>query len=189
MQLYEFTRSYPPRILLVDDDPIVTSSVSYLLRQNKYLVFKAGNVVEAQQVLQDQIIHFAIIDVRLEKEAEGDKSGLMLLDCVPEGIATIIYTAYPDADTMLRALQANVTSHRADKFVSKTRPDAATVLVRTVRETLAEHTPVADFHLNLDRAHLAQLVIGLNDTAPDTILENGEEILRRLFYSDGHQCR
>lgn len=65
-----------PRIVIVDDHPLVLAGVADVLQQRGYRVAKAGNSVEARELLRaGERFDAALLDINL-----GQESGLELLD-------------------------------------------------------------------------------------------------------------
>jgi CheY-like chemotaxis protein len=174
---------YAKRILLIDDDDDVLRSVSFLLKLAGYVVYPAKTASAALVTLREQIIHVAIIDVRLESGSPDDISGLQVADRIPESIPKIIYTAYPNLEVMRQSLEDSLGRRRAEKFVGKTGPTAPDELLRAVAELFAHRVPV-NFDLQIsDRQWLTEIATALRCAKIDECAADVEEILRRLFYS------
>lgn len=96
------------RVLVVDNNPRVLASMGDFLRTNGYLVYTADSPQQALKLTQEEIIHLAIIDVRLtDHYDEKDVSGLHLAATIDAAIPKIILTAYEDTDLILRSRSPN----------------------------------------------------------------------------------
>lgn len=180
---------YPKHVLLVDDDPDVLQSVSIWLNQMGYEVHRASSRTEAENILRECIVHLAIIDVRLESDLANDRSGLALSKSFPTDLPKIIYTAYPDEDTILEALQTRAGAGRADKFVRKTGDEAPRRLLEAVEE-LFTHNVSVNFTMTIaNPAYLTQLAHDMGFPSNGMFVHDVEEVLRRLFHSEEEGSR
>ena len=92
------------RVLVVDNNPQVLASVGDFLRANGYLVHTADSLQQALILAREEIVHLAIIDVRLtDHYDETDVSGLDLAATMDPAIPKIILTAYEDTDLILKS--------------------------------------------------------------------------------------
>jgi CheY-like chemotaxis protein len=82
------------RILVVDDNIMVRESYTELLRHRGYEVVQAGDGEEALDVLRDEDVDLAIVDVMMPIMG-GLEFRQRLYDMAPE-IATILVTGQPD---------------------------------------------------------------------------------------------
>jgi CheY-like chemotaxis protein len=144
------------RILLVDDQETVLDAVSFRLTLRGYTVATARDVVTAQEVLANQIIHLAVIDLCLkDRTFQNDTSGFLVAQALPSSIPCIIYTAYANDETARRAFE----EVKARAVIAKQSSTASEELVAAVDRVFAQDVPV-NFALTIqstvDFAHLAQ---------------------------------
>ena len=90
------------KILVADNDPdFRVSLVRDVLEQEGYEVFQAESPDEAKQVLEKELIHLAIIDLRLTDDDDPeDRSGLLLIKEMDPTVARIVLTGYPPRDVI-----------------------------------------------------------------------------------------
>src|SRR5262249_39325060 len=144
-----------PAILLVDNDPRLLASSSDYLEREGFHVLKDGSGQEALLHAQAEVIHLAVIDIRLvDDRNEEDYSGLHLAADLPVHITKIILTgqwfANP-ADLVRRVLepddQGNVL---AAKFLWKSEgPEKDLEAIQKVLRTSIKN------NFNLEIKHLA----------------------------------
>lgn len=172
----------PKRILLVDNDPHVLHSVPLNLKMAGYQVVTADSAANALTALQQEIIHLAIIDVRLENDDRTtDQSGFDLARQLPPYVPCIIYTAWEDSEIIRQALGPV----RAKRILSKRLPDAAAQLVQMVREVFT-----LDVHVNfgltieesLDLVQAAEQIQIPATDSPRPTAEDVRQILQVLFH-------
>jgi len=111
-------------ILIVDNDPEFLDSLKLFLEVKGYMVYTANNAVGAKRLLADELIHLAVIDVRLTDDRdEDDWSGLHLAAEAAPDVPKIILTGrrYEDPSTLvLQVLRPDKQGHiLASDFVFK----------------------------------------------------------------------
>jgi DNA-binding response OmpR family regulator len=172
------------RILLVDNDPDVLTSVTYSLSMEGYEVLPADNAETALTLMEQEIFHLAIFDIRLEEEkVKADTSGFEVATHLPAPIPCIIYTAYDDKENIRQAF----SQIGAKEIIDKTRPDAPQKLIDTVNR-LFEGEVKVNFQLQLEhKLDLDRLAAQVEIPRPDPELQPSAEdvahILRTLFFS------
>ncbi len=90
-------------ILIVDDEPLVRSSLKRLLRHVDWSLVEAASGAAACAAIEQQTFDVAIIDYNL-----GDMSGLEVLDILRERSSTtvpIMLTAYGTVELAVDALK------------------------------------------------------------------------------------
>lgn len=93
-------------LLLVDNKPDFLRTRAELLEQGGYRVLIASTVAEAKQILAENLIDLAIIDIRLENDDdENDVSGLILAKKIPSWIPKMILTNYPTVNLVREAFR------------------------------------------------------------------------------------
>ncbi len=172
----------PRRILLVDNDREVLASVGYSLRLQGYHVLPAGNVETALKLVEQEIFHLAIIDIRLEDEQhKEDLSGFQVARQLPRGIPCVIYTAYEDKEIIRQALG----KVKAREIIDKTRKDAASSLIDLVNDLFASEIKI-NFNLqiegdfDLDRLAL-QIEVPSEGSGPPPAAGDLRQVLQTLF--------
>lgn len=91
------------RILVVDDEPLVSDVIAKFLESEGYSCNIAGNVDQALQLIEKNNFSLIVSDINMP-----DKSGIDLLSIVQErfsDIAVIMVTAVDDRRTAIKALQ------------------------------------------------------------------------------------
>lgn len=103
------------KILLIEDNNIVRSSLTYLLKENSYKVIEASNYKEARQKLIE-LPDFIILDISLP-----DGNGLDLYkEHIKElNIPTIFLTAKDDEETIVKGLTIGAEDYITKPFSSK----------------------------------------------------------------------
>lgn len=83
----------PGRVLLVDDDPSVLSSLKAVLELNHFDVETAVSVAEAQRKLAAGTFELVVTDVHMEREGSGFEV-IRSASRLPRRPATAVLTAY-----------------------------------------------------------------------------------------------
>jgi DNA-binding NtrC family response regulator len=116
-----------PRILVVDDDETIRTTMKVILQDEGYLVDLAASGKEAIQKTQEQSYNVALLDIRLP-----DMEGVELLKLLKDGVPRtrkIMVTGYPSMQNAISALNKN-----ADAYLLK--PVDVEKLLNTVKEQL-----------------------------------------------------
>src|SRR5262249_34971169 len=96
-------RETPPRVLVVDDEPVVRRSLARLLLARGMLVLTAEDGAAAIEQLGKEKVDVALVDLMMP-----NVGGLDLLDHIKthnEGVEVIMMTAYADVTTAVRAVR------------------------------------------------------------------------------------
>jgi DNA-binding NtrC family response regulator len=115
------------RILVVDDDETIRTTMKAILEDEGYIVDIAGTGKEAIQKTQDRTYNIALLDIRLP-----DMEGIELLKLMKESVPRtrkIMVTGYPSMQNAISALNKN-----ADGYMLK--PVDVEKLLSTVKEQL-----------------------------------------------------
>jgi DNA-binding response OmpR family regulator len=129
-------------ILLMDNDKKFLRSMSQELAQAGYTVREASTIASAEDILCNDRIHLAIMDIHMESEYDEDSqdgvaakvyydpldiSGLLLAqDARFRALPKIILTKYPEVDYVVRALSPVPQGPPpAVDFVKKKKDDSA----------------------------------------------------------------
>ena len=98
--------NHPLNILVVEDEYITQKTISVLLAEMGYNVIgTAMNAVEAIEILEDNNVEFALLDITIQ----GEKDGIWLANYIKENytIPHVFLTAYSDDDTIKNAIATN----------------------------------------------------------------------------------
>ncbi len=115
------------RILVVDDDETIRTTMKAILEDEGYLVDLAGTGKEAIQKTQEKTYNVALLDIRLP-DMEGVELLKLMKDSVPR-TRKIMVTGYPSMQNAIGALNKN-----ADAYLLK--PVDVEKLLKTVKEQL-----------------------------------------------------
>jgi glycine cleavage system regulatory protein/CheY-like chemotaxis protein len=129
-------------VLLADNDRLFLEVGSESLTQAGYKVFKAETLQEAERLLNEEYVQVAILDLRLEDDADPkDESGLELAKKAEYRLVPkIILINYPAMDIVREALAADKESGLpAVEFVQKQEGPEA--LIEAVERTISRHAP------------------------------------------------
>ena len=125
--------SDPYRILVIDDDDTIRSSLSILLEEEGYVVDAAEDAKEAIAKSNANFFNLAIVDWRLP-DIEGTKLLGILKETTPK-MAKIMLTGYASTKNAIEAV-----NKRADAFFQKpVNPEA---LLQGIAELLATQDEV-----------------------------------------------
>ena len=115
------------RILIVDDDVTIRSTMEAILEDEGYSVDSAANGKEAIKKTQEQIYNLALLDIRLP-DMEGVELLKLMKDSVPR-MRKIMVTGFPSLQNAVEAVNRN-----ADAYLIK--PVDIDQLLTTVKEQL-----------------------------------------------------
>jgi DNA-binding NtrC family response regulator len=85
-------------ILLVDDEQNIRDSLTYLLESEGYNVYTGSTRVEAENIVKEKDIHFAILDYILE-----DSTGVQVakvLHKINKNIKFMFFSGYSDVENI-----------------------------------------------------------------------------------------
>lgn len=116
-----------PRILVVDDDETIRTTMKVILQNEGYIVDLAATGKEAIQKTQENSYNLALLDIRLP-DIEGVELLKLLKDNVPR-TRKIMVTGYPSMQNAITALNKN-----ADAYLLK--PVDVEKLLKTVKDQL-----------------------------------------------------
>jgi len=127
------------RILLVENDPDLLRAVARRLRIAGYLVLPAATIDVAQRFLCEEIIHLAIIDIRVTNDrSETDRSGFAFARALPAHIPFLFHTAHDTKEHIREALGAI----GADDIIAKEDPDGPAKLLASVARLFVERVAI-----------------------------------------------
>ena len=119
-------------ILLVDDDPSITASLSLLLKQAGYRSVSASTPAQALALLEKECFDLVLQDMNFSRQTTGEE-GLELLRATKAGhpqLPVILMTAWGSIELAVRGVKAG-----AADFVTK--PWTNEQLVQAVKTTLS----------------------------------------------------
>jgi DNA-binding NtrC family response regulator len=118
-----------PKILVVDDDETIRTTMKAILQDEGYQVDLAGTGKEAIQKTTEKNYNVALLDIRLP-----DMEGVELLKLLKDGIPRtrkIMVTGYPSMQNAISALNKN-----ADAYLLK--PVDVEKLLATVKQQIED---------------------------------------------------
>ena len=171
----------PRRILVVDNDPDVLNSVEFNLDMAGYEALTANSREAAIELLGREIVHLAIVDIRLEREDQPDDlSGFDVARKLPNyNIPCVIFTAYEDKESIRQALG----EVGAKAILDKSGSDAASQLIDIVDELFSSEVKV---NLNLEiEGDLAPVGVAAQIQVPGSdqaTADDVRQVLQTLFH-------
>lgn len=174
------------RVLVVDNDPIVRSSIQRLLETRDFEVLSASSAQQARAILRTEPIHLALLDIRLEDDTDpNDTSGLDLAEEMDPIVARIILTGYASYEHTRRALGRRIDTVPALDVISKKDPPATWLgaVERAFRERLGINFGLQDDLIEgLSYASMAaELKLDVEAAEAQTVPRQLRELLRKLF--------
>lgn len=169
------------RVLVVDNDPDLLTSLELLLTAKGYTVFATGTQLEAKHLAAKERVHLALLDVRMENNDDpDDMSGLNLARQLDPLIVKIMLTAHPSMTAIRRSSFGDVP---AVNFVFK--DEGPTVLLDALDRAFIENVGINfDLGLTWEGVTLTQVAqsIEVDRRQTQAIIETEvEEILGKLF--------
>jgi CheY-like chemotaxis protein len=174
------------RVLVVDNDPVVRSSIQQLLETRAFEVLSASSVQETRAILRTKPIHLALLDIRLEDDTDpNDTSGLDLAEEMDPIVGKIILTGYASHEHTRRALGRRIDNVPALDVISKKDLPATWLgaVERAFREQLGINFGLQDDLIDgLSYASMAaELKLDVEEAQTQTIPWQLRELLRKLF--------
>ena len=178
------------RILFADNNSRFRATRARSLYDH-YQVFEAGSVQEAKQLLQEQWIHLAVLDIRLEDDNDvRDNSGILLAqEEAYRSLPKIMLTSFPTVEAARAALGPMIEGlPAAVDFIRKDEGPEA--LLQAIADAFARHVRINASLLiqaNSQEPVTFPQVASLIETAlvGERLLQRAEELedlFRRLFY-------
>ncbi|MCP4418605.1 MAG: DNA-binding response regulator [Chloroflexi bacterium] len=176
------------QILLADDDQIFRQTSQKKLQEAGFNVITAANPADARTILQNERIHLAILDLRMEREEdEKDKSGLLVAKQTSRHIPKIILTKFPTYQDVVKLLRKDLEGYQAAvEFLDK-RETELDDLVLIVQKILDQYVDI-NWELGIQwQPHntFLQLVHCLASDLPEPQLTSHsaefEDLFRKLF--------
>lgn len=122
------------RILFVDDEPAIRTTLAVILRRYGFIVTVASTVAEALQEIQKQEFDLLLSDLNIEGERDGYNIVRAMRKLNPNCI-NIVLTGFPDEESAAEGLELGI-----DDYIAK--PANADALVAMLAEKLAARNKV-----------------------------------------------
>lgn len=172
-------------ILLADNEPSFLNTRAKFLEEQGYRVLKAARLEAAKQLLGEEYIYLAILDIRLENDDdEKDFSGLTLAkDPAYRAVPKIILTGFPSTQVVKEALGVALDGlPPAVDFVAKS--EGQDVLLEAVQRVfaLAQDVFIVHSHDDVSRETVARLIehLGLHPVILRDLPANGRAIIDQI---------
>ena len=123
------------RLLFVDDEPSVRTTLAAILRRYGFTVTLAASVEEALQQIHSNEFDLLLCDLNLQREGDGYDVIRATRESNPRCV-TIVLTGYPDVNTAVEGIHLGI-----DDYILK--PATPDVLVALLAEKLAARQPKA----------------------------------------------
>jgi ActR/RegA family two-component response regulator len=137
----------PSRVLLVDDDPAIRTSLDEILRKEGFEVTVCASVAESLSEINSKSFDALISDLNIGEPSDGFTVVSAMRRTQPQAI-TLIMTGFPAFDSALEAIRQQV-----DAYLLK--PTDVRELVGLLRRGLTEHRGK---HIPLPRRRLYEVV-------------------------------
>jgi DNA-binding response OmpR family regulator len=124
-----------PKLLFVDDEPSIRSTLSAILEQEGFQVTVASTVAEALALINAQNYDVLISDLNIGNPGDGFTVVSAMRRIQPNAV-TLILTGFPAFEAALRAIREQV-----DEFLVK--PADTAELVRMIKQRLQQRQPRA----------------------------------------------
>ena len=103
MNIKEIKPSEHPRILLVDDNEMVRTSLTAVLEVNKFHVTTAANVAEALHLIDIEPFDVLLCDLHMPGPGDGFTVVSAMRHVNPQAI-TLVFTGYPALEQAMEAI-------------------------------------------------------------------------------------
>lgn len=166
------------RILFVDDEPAIRSSLPAILRLHGFDVVAAASVSEALQEISSKEFDVLISDLNIGSPGDGFTVVSAMRRTHPD-CATLILTGYPAFETALQAIRSQV-----DDYLIK--PAGVDKLVAAIEDRLRDRRP----HRTVKLRRVCDIMREHADDIADVILRSERRILQlpRVHLSED-ECR
>ena len=124
----ENKKAAPAKVLLVDDNNAVRTSLEAVLRANDFHVTAASSVAQALRLINDEIFDVLLCDLHMPGAGDGFTVVSAMRHTNP-GAVTLVFTGYPALKEAMNAILL-----QADEILVK--PLAPASLVELIREKL-----------------------------------------------------
>lgn len=125
------------RVLVVDNDEDMRDMLAFRLDIAGYRVFTADSMAAALDLVEREVVHLAVLDVRLDDDSRpGDQSGFELGTRLPPYIPYIAFTAYEDVGNL------RLANRLGSRIQSKATDDAIPQLLDLIDDTFRTRAQV-----------------------------------------------
>lgn len=132
-------------ILVFDDDSHILATLRFQLKMAGYQVFSTNEPAQAIQLIEDQIVHLAIIGAHLVNDSELKYSGLDVARQLPKHIPFYIYTEYEE----MLAIKKKLGKYSAKEILDNKATGAVAALIDAVNRSFARDIKV-NFRLGME---------------------------------------
>lgn len=174
-------------ILVADNDEETVKVCAEFLERRGYAVVTASNPTEAQMQLENERLHLAVLDLRLNDESESDRSGLRLAKNYARALPKIIWTKFPVHEDVREALKPDLFDlPPAVDFVDQRK--GYKELMAAVEGALEKHARInwsmsISWEDNQSMEQLVQKIVKKSEFAFwSRRIAEVEDLLRKLFY-------
>jgi len=143
-----------PRILVVDDDPLVCSFLTEALESQAFEVISAGSAGAALQQVRSDAPEVVILDLRLPG-LDGMEALRKLKEIAPQ-LPVVILTGYGDVPSAVEAMRLG-----AHDFLTKpVEPEKILIVVRQALEHQASGTELKELRSSLGQRNALRWLMG-----------------------------
>ena len=104
------------RVLVVDDEPFILRSLSFVLRKEGFLVSEASNGVEAMEKIRDELPGLVLLDVMMPKMNGYEVLSQVKSDAALRDIHVIMLTAKGQEADRIKGLSLGVNEYMTKPF-------------------------------------------------------------------------
>ncbi len=158
------------KILLIEDNENISSSLEYAFAQNSYDLVWASNIEEAKKILSETKINFIVLDVMLP---DGNGFDFYENNLKKLKIPTILLTAIDDEENVVKGLNLGVDDYMTKPFSTKELLARINKIVTKNKQNLI--IEVGNIKYDIDK----MIIYKNNEQIPLTNLET--RILHLLF--------
>jgi two-component system NtrC family response regulator len=147
------------KVLIIDDDPAIRTSLNLLLKRNGYTPCVASTPEEALKTLDRMAINLILMDMNYSRATSGEE-GLSLLKKIKTGspvIPVILMTAWASIQLAVKGMKLGATD-----FISKpwNNENLLKVISTNLKLTEKEDTGLVISRQELDRRYNFEKIIG-----------------------------
>jgi NtrC-family two-component system response regulator AlgB len=157
------------RILIVDDEPNIRTSLRIALESIKHTVVESAGVADALKCLEQTSFDVALVDIRL-----GQESGLDLLETFrgrSPRLAVVIITAYASIDTAVDAMRRGAFDYLPKPF----KPAQIRAVLERVARIKSLESQVADLQEQVG-CDTPEVLLESKDAQMRVVLDQGRHV-------------
>lgn len=173
-----------PRLLIVDDNPVVQKSLQLWLKNEGFRVFTTCDSLGAREVIQKQEIDVCLVDLHLKNE-----DGLRLaaeLKALDEYLRIIVITGYPSYESAIDAMKIGIFD-----YISKSTEND--IILRKLSAAVEEREHEIARKRNSGPPHTHIVLIGHHQLVKEGLenffKENPEYRLLHTYHSFEYICK